>query len=116
MMQDVRQAAGLFLALLAIVAQLTLSVGARAPSVSLADATILCHHDGEAKAPVSPAHHSPDCQVCFFCHAAVAVVSPPLLPAPITMLIARAAVPPPATAPPPRMVLAARPRGPPIPV
>jgi len=120
MMRDVRQASGLFFALLALVAQLTLASVVPASLISLADVTVLCQHDGNPDTPRAPSHQSPDCLVCFFCHnpagTAGLVASAPLLPTPSTIPLARAAILPPATAPPPRTVLAARPRGPPIPV
>ena len=119
MMRDFRQASGLFFALLAIVAQLALATAVPASPVSLTDVMVLCQHDGSAGSPPAPSHQSPDCLVCFFCHnvevPAGIAASPPLLPAPSTVRIARAAVLPPATAPPLRFVLAAHPRGPPIP-
>jgi hypothetical protein len=115
-----RQAFGLFLALLAVVAQLTMATAVPASTVSLADVTVLCQHDGGTPTPKAPAHSSPDCLVCFFCHGVAGplglLAAPPMLPAPSAITIARAAILPPATAPPLRIVLAARPRGPPIPV
>jgi hypothetical protein len=125
MMRHPRQAFGLFFALLAIVAQLTIAAAMPSPAipmpvVSLADATVLCHHDGNPDSPPAPAHQSPDCLLCFFCNGAMGPAGPlattPLLPAPRSVWVARAAIPPPSTAPPLRLVLAARPRGPPIPV
>jgi hypothetical protein len=118
MMRDARQASGLFLALLALVAQLTLAAAVPVSTVSLADVTVLCHHDGDPGAPPAPAHQSPDCLLCFFCHNATGsvgmVATPPLLPAPVIVRVARQVVLPPATAPPVRVARAARPRGPPI--
>jgi hypothetical protein len=118
MMRHARQASGLFLALLALVAQLTMAAAVPASAVSLADVAVLCQHDGNPTAPPAPAHQSPDCLLCFFCHSAPGslglLAAPPILPAPMTSKIARAVVLPPATAPPLRVVLAARPRGPPI--
>ena len=120
MMRDARQASGLFLALLALVAQLTLAAAVPVTTVLLADVTVLCHHDGSSDAPPAPAHQAPDCLLCFFCHSVMGpaglVAAAPLLTAPRATWIARVAIPPPATAPPLRIVLAARPRGPPIPV
>jgi hypothetical protein len=117
MMRDIRLACGLFLALLAIGAQLTLATAMPASAVSLADVTVLCQHDGNPDAPRTPPHPAQDCLLCFFCHAAFGpaglVASPPLLPVPSSIWVARAVVLPPATAPPLRIVLAARPRGPP---
>jgi hypothetical protein len=118
MMRDARQASGLFLALLALVAQLTMAAAVPASSVSLADVAVLCQHDGNSTTPPVPMHHSPDCLLCFFCHGAPGSLGllavPPVLPKPIMAKVARSVVLPPATAPPIRLVLAARPRGPPI--
>jgi hypothetical protein len=120
MQRETRQASGLFLALLALVAQLTLSAAVPATMLSLADMTVLCQHNGNPDAPPAPLHQMPDCQLCFFCHGMTGPVgllaAAPMLPTPTTMPIGRAAVLPPATAPPLRFVTAARPRGPPIPV
>jgi hypothetical protein len=117
MMRDMRQASGLFLALLALVAQLTLAAAVPASTLSLADMTVLCHHDGDPGGPRAPAHQSPDCLVCFFCHTATGavglLVTAPLPPMPAMSRVAREGAPPPATAPPRRIALAARPRGPP---
>jgi hypothetical protein len=118
MMRDARQASGLFLALLALVAQLTMAAAVPASAVSLASVAVLCQHDGSSNAPPAPAHQSPDCLLCFFCHSAMGPVgllaAAPLLPTPTTSRIVRSVVLPPATAPPVRVALAARPRGPPI--
>jgi hypothetical protein len=118
MMRDSHRASGLFLALLALVAQLTLAAAVPVSAASLADMTSICQHDGNPDAPPVPAHQAPDCLLCFFCHAAAGPVglltSAPSLPAPTTTRIASAVVLPPATAPPLRIVTAARPRGPPI--
>jgi hypothetical protein len=118
MMRDARQASGLFLALLALVAQLTMAAAVPASSVSLADVAVLCQHDGNSTTPPVPMHQSPDCLLCFFCHGAPGsfglLAVPPVLPKPIMAKVARSVVLPPATAPPIRLVLAARPRGPPI--
>jgi hypothetical protein len=118
MMRDARQASGLFLALLALVAQLTMASVMPAAAVSLADVTVLCQHDGNPNAPPPPGHQSPDCLLCFFCHTATGpvgqIAAVPILPKPSTILIPRAVSLPPATAPPLRLGLAARPRGPPI--
>jgi hypothetical protein len=120
MQREVRQVSGWFLALLALVVQLTLAAAVPATTVALADITTLCHHDGNPSAPKAPAHQIPDCQLCIVCHAATGpaglLTAAPMLPLPMTIPIARAVVLPPATAPPLRFVTAARPRGPPIPV
>ena len=118
MMRDARQASGLFLALLALVAQLTMAAAVPASALSLADVAVLCQHDGNPSGPPVPAHQAPDCLLCFFCHSASGplglLAAPPILPTPTTTKVARSVVLPPATAPPLRVVLAARPRGPPI--
>ena len=118
MMRDARQASGLFLALLALVAQLTMASAVPASLVSLADVVVLCQHDGNPASPPTPAHQSPDCLLCVFCHGAPGslglLIAPPVLPKPTTSKVARSVGLPPATAPPLRVVLAARPRGPPI--
>jgi len=120
MKREIRQASGLFLALLALVAQLTLAAAVPATTISLADVTTLCQHDGNPVAPPAPGHQMPDCQLCVVCHGASGpfgqLAAALMLPQPATIGIARAAILPPATAPPLRLVAAARPRGPPIPV
>jgi hypothetical protein len=117
MMRDIRLACGLFLALLAIGAQLTVATAMPASASSLASATVLCQHSGDTDAPRVPTHPSQDCLLCFFCHGALGpagvLATPPLLPVPSTTVMARAVVLPPSTAPPLRVVLNARPRGPP---
>jgi hypothetical protein len=118
MIRDARRASGLFLALLALVAQLTLAAAVPAAAVSLASVAVLCQHDGSPNTPPAPAHQSPDCLLCFFCHSAPGplglLIAAPILPTPTTSKIERSVMLPPATAPPVRVVLAARPRGPPI--
>jgi hypothetical protein len=117
MMRDIRQAAGLFFALLAIVAQLTLAATVPASAVTLADVTVLCQHDNTPSAPVAPPHHTPDCLVCFFCHAVpgpvALIATPPILPVPITVRTARMAILPPPTAPPSPQHPPSQPRAPP---
>jgi hypothetical protein len=122
MMRDVRQIFGRFLALLAIMAQLTLAAAVPASTISLADVTVICQHDGDAGPPPAhqtPAHPTLDCLLCVFCHGIGGpvglVAAPPMPPMPAIAWIARAVVLPPSTAPPSRIGLAARPRGPPIP-
>ena len=118
MMRDGRKASGLFLALLAIVAQLTLAASVPAAAISLADVSTLCQHRDTPDTPAAPVHSSIDCLLCFFCHNTAGQVgllaAPPVLPAPVTVRVARVVVLPPPTAPPLRIVSAARPRGPPI--
>src|SRR5579859_2615265 len=120
MKREIRQASGLFLALLALVAQLKLAAAVPAATISLADVTMLCRHDGNPAAPPAPAHQMPDCQLCVICHGASGPFGLPLaaptLQQPVTIRMARSAILPPATAPPLRLVAAARPRGPPVPV
>ena len=120
MKREIRQAFGLFLALLALVTQLTLAAAVPATTISLADVTTLCQHDGNPGTPPAPAHQMPDCQLCFVCHSASGspglLTATPVLLQPKTVSIARAVNLPPATAPPLRFITAARPRGPPIPV
>ena len=120
MRREIRQASGLFLALLALVAQLTLAAAVPATTISLADVTTLCQHDGNQGAPPTPTHQMPDCQLCLICHCASGslglLTAAPMLPQPTTIRVASAAILPPATAPPLHFVIAARPRGPPIPV
>jgi hypothetical protein len=121
MKRKIRQASGLVFALLALVAQLTLAAAVPATTLSMADVTRLCRHDGNPVAPSAPARPMPDCQLCVVCHGAsgpfgMLTAAAPGLPQPTTIAIARAPILPPATAPPLRFVTAARPRGPPIPV
>ena len=81
MMRDARQASGLFFALLAIVAQLTMAAVVPAVAVSLADVAVLCHHDGGSDAPPVPRTRSSDCLLCFFCHTGASPwLSPPRHP------------------------------------
>jgi hypothetical protein len=117
-MRNVRHSFGLFFASLAIVTQLALGAAVPATAMSLAAVSVICQHDGNPNAPAAPARQSPDCLLCFFCHGTTSPIGPvaasPLLPAPRATRIAGAVVLPPATAPPLRIVLDARPRGPPI--
>lgn len=118
MMRETRRASGLFLALLALVAQLTLTAAVPVSTLSLADVTVLCKHSGNPDTPPAPAHQTPDCLLCFVCHGAPGPVGlladAPITPMPTTSRVARAVVLPPATAPPLRFATAARPRGPPV--
>jgi hypothetical protein len=123
MIRDARQASGLFLALLALVARLLLPAAMPTAAASLADVTVLCQHGGNPDAPPAPihhtpAHHIPDGQLCFVCHGVTgpigmltAVLMPP---EPMTPPVARVTALPPAREPPFRIVTAAHPRGPPI--
>ena len=120
MRRELRQASGLFFALLALMAQLAAAAAVPATAISLADATTLCRHDGNAGALPAPIHQTPACRLCLLCHgASVAfdlLTAPPALPQPTTICFVNAAVLRSAAAPPPRFDTAARPRAPPIPV
>ena len=115
-------AAGLFLALLALVAQLAFGAMVPRPEVALAlqDASAICHADAPSDSTTPPAHHhqAPDCQFCPLCMslATPGIVLPggvPNPPPPRTIAFRRPGLPPPATAPPIAAPLAAQPRGPP---
>jgi hypothetical protein len=103
-----------------LTAQLTLAAVVLAPTVSLANVTVLCQHNGNPDAPPAPARQMPDCLLCFVCHNATGAIglltSTSMLLAPTTTPVARAVALPPATAPPRRFVTAACPRGPPVPI
>jgi hypothetical protein len=118
MKRGIRQAFGPFLALLALVAQLTLATAAPATTISLADVTTLCRHDRNHGAPRGPAHQMPACQLCLVCHGPASpfglLTATPALPQPMTMQVARTVILPPAAALPPCFVTAAQPRGPPV--
>ena len=120
MMRETNQALGLFFALLALVAQLTVAAAVPASTLSLADVAVLCQHSDTPNAPPAPAHQMPDCLLCFICHGASGPVGlltdAPVPPAPMVTRVARAVILPPPTAPPPRIAMAARPRCSPIPV
>src|ERR1700722_12725216 len=109
MVREARQTSGLFLALLALVAQLTLGATVPASAVSLANVAVLCQHDGNPTAPPAPAHQPPNCLLCIFCHSSTGplglLAAPPILPSPTTLKVARSEVLAPATAPPLRVVL-----------
>ena len=117
------QAFGLFLALLALVAPLTLTAAAPAAArsfttvVSLAEVTTLCRHGG---IPGAPSHRFPACRFCLIGHAAPGstglVTASPVLPEPSTIHLARVMMLRPTIVSPPRLVTAALPRGPPSPV
>jgi hypothetical protein len=113
---------GLFVMLLALVAQLGWS--ARVPDVQrmdlaalLGNAGAICHSSGGAGGQKSPAMPGQDCPMCLCC---ISTVQTAVLPVPIVSLSlpvaippARFAVTPPATGPPPLRFAIARPRGPP---
>jgi hypothetical protein len=118
MNRDARQAFGLFLALLAVVAQLLLPAAMPTAAASLADVTVLCQHGGNQDAPSPPARRAPDSQLCFVCHGVTGpmglLTAVPMPPEPVTTRLVRAVELPPVTEPPLRIVTAAHPRGPPI--
>ena len=115
-------ASGLFLALLALVAQLAFGAMVPRPEVALAldEARIICHAATPSDGTTTPAQHHrmPDCQFCPLCMslATPGVVLPGAAPSPLPPRVAtfrRPGLPPPATAPPVAALLAAQPRGPP---
>ena len=111
---------GLMFTLLALVAQLASGAAVLRiqAAAALANVTVLCHADETSdQAPAVP--HSPaDCPICPLCVAlsapAFALMTRPELPLPRVFVVASAVVLPPPTAPPSTIVLAARPRGPPV--
>jgi hypothetical protein len=117
MKRGIRQAFGPFLALLALVARLTLAAAAPATTISLTDATTLCQHDGSRGTPREPAHQMPACQLCLVCHGSSSpsglLSATPVLPRLMTIRVACTVILPPAAALPPCLVTAAQPRGPP---
>lgn len=112
---------GLFLALLALLAQLELgALVPRAEAASLLrDSSVICHSGEETDDPAQPRQHDPaDCALCTICVSLTAQPAPvlsgsPVLPPPRGVLVARTAVLPPATAPPAAVRLSAQPRAPP---
>jgi hypothetical protein len=116
-------ASGLFLALLALVAQLAFGAVVPRPDVALVldQAGPICHAAAPADGttPPAPHRHMPDCQFCPLCMALATpgIVLPgagPHLPPPQVAAFRRPGLPPPATAPPVVALLAAQPRGPPV--
>jgi hypothetical protein len=122
-------ASGLFLALLALVAQLAFGAVVPRPEVALLlnDFGTICHapapsdrtapSDG-TKPPVQHHHNAPDCLFCPLCMslATPGIVLPDAMPGPPPPQVAafrRPGLPPPATAPPVAALLSAQPRGPP---
>ena len=113
---------GLFLALLALVAQL--GWNARMPDMPrmdlaalLGEAGAICHISGGAGGQKSPAMPPQDCPMCLHCMGTVLATA---LLVPIVSLLLPVAIPParfvvtpPATGPPPVRFAIARPRGPP---
>lgn len=115
-------ASGLFLALLALVAQLALGAVVPRPAIALVldGGGVICHALAPTDGTPSPAHHhrTPDCQFCPLCAslATPGIVLPgagPHPPSPQIVAFRRPGLPPPATAPPVRALLFAQPRGPP---
>lgn len=113
---------GLFVMLLALVAQLVWN--ARVPDVQpmdlaalLSDAGAICHSSGGAGGQKSPAMPGQECPLCLCCISTVqaAVLPVPIVSVPLPVAIppARFAVTPPATGPPPVRFATARPRAPP---
>lgn len=114
---------GLFLALMALAAQL--GWNARVPDMArmelaalLGDTGAICHFssdDGGRKSPEMPGQNCPMCPCCIGMTLSVALVVPIVsLPPPVAIPPARFAATPPATGPPSSVRFAiARPRGPP---
>jgi hypothetical protein len=113
---------GLFLALLALVAQL--GWNARVPDMPrmdlaalLGDAGVICHISGGAGGQKSPAMPGQGCPMCPCCIGTVLAAALPVpivsLPLPVAIPPERFVVTPPATGPPPARFAIARPRGPP---
>jgi hypothetical protein len=116
-------ASGLFLALLALVAQLAFGAVVPQPEIALVleGGGIICHAPAPSDGTAPPAHHHhmPDCPFCPLCMslASPGIVLPGAAPSPLPPQVAafhRPGLPPPATAPPAPASLAAQPRGPPI--
>lgn len=115
---------GLFLTLLALVAQLAFGAVVPRPEVGLMLddlGGVICHAPAPANGAPQPAqhHHTPDCVLCPLCAALATpgIVLPgaaPHPPPPRLAVFERPGLPPPATAPPVAAVLSAQPRGPPI--
>ena len=112
---------GLFLAIFALVSQLTLGGLVLPDDASAAelDAVIILCQAGAPDAPAAPPHHhhAPDCAICPLCVAlalpGVILTPAPLLPAPSIQRVAAIALPPPARGPPSRPLRISLARGPP---
>lgn len=98
--------AGLFAALLALMAQLAAGamVPRMAPLAQIASAEVLCHSDDGGAAPDQQPNHPMDCLVCPLCaavHASTLAVlpTPPDVPLVHVMPARLAGLPPPARAP-----------------
>jgi hypothetical protein len=116
-------ASGLFLALLALVAQLAFGAVVPRPEVALVldHAGDICHAPGPRDGTTPPAHHHhmPDCQFCPLCMslATPGMVLPDAAPHPPRPQIAafrRLGLPPPAIVPPVDALYTAQARGPPV--
>jgi hypothetical protein len=114
---------GLFLTLLALVAQLAFGAVVPRPEVGLVldELGVICHAPAPSGgAPQPDQHrHTPDCVLCPLCaslatHGIVLPGAAPRPPLPQVAEFERPGLPPPATAPPVAVVLSAQPRGPPI--
>jgi hypothetical protein len=110
---------GLFLVLLALMAQL--GVGASVPRIDpTVAAGALCHTEDDAGGtPSKSPSHAPDCLVCPLCAAVhdtsatlVAVIAMPVSQVP--GVVFKAGLPPPSTAPPAPHRPPSQPRAPPI--
>jgi hypothetical protein len=116
-------ASGLFLTLLALVAQLAFGSVVPRPDMALllGEAGVICHAPTPPDGTAPPAHHGPmpDCQFCPLCMALATpgIVLPGAaasLPAPRVAALQRPGLWPQATAPPVAALLSAQPRGPPV--
>lgn len=112
---------GLFLALLALVAQLAFGAIVPRPEIALVfeHAGPICHAPTPPGVPATPTHRpAPDWHFCPLCTALATPAPVPLdagphVPPPPIAAFHRPGLPPPATAPPAIALLAAQPRGPP---
>ena len=115
-------ASGLFLALLALVAQLAFGAVVPRPEIALVldGGGVICHAPAPSDGTAPPGHHHrmPDCPFCPLCMslATPGIVLPGAIPGPLPPQVVafhRPGLPPPATAPPAVPLLSAQPRGPP---
>ncbi len=108
---------GLFAAILALAAQLVAGALVPQPAWAASQGSESCADMG--KAPAHDRQRKPNCPFCPFClavaHPAPTLATPPLLPSPSIVQVARAVLLPPARAPLTLPSLAAQPRGPPGP-
>ena len=116
-----RHRLGRLLALLALAVQLAAAsvvlpqAAGEAAALDRLVAASICHGT-----PTAPHYHHAPAPVCPLLQAvaqagALLAATPPLLAAP-AVAVMRISLPPPARAPPPRAIVAAYPRGPPLPV